>query len=158
MTTLVTGATGLVGNNVTRLLIQQGAPVRVLVRASSDPRPLQGLNVEIVEGDETRLVMEPVLDRWIGPELRKLENLAVLHWKPSAEEEKPADLPALNRWLSQGRYDLIASQIKTVERHGLRHPILEWLKTTLSRMHSRTNISFPSSTIANSSSTPILLM
>jgi dihydroflavonol-4-reductase len=51
MTTLVTGATGLVGNNVTRLLVQQGVPVRVLVRASSDPRPLQGLNVEIAEGD-----------------------------------------------------------------------------------------------------------
>ncbi len=49
--TLVTGATGLVGNNVVRQLIAQGTPVRVLIRQSSDRRPLEGLNVEPVFGD-----------------------------------------------------------------------------------------------------------
>jgi dihydroflavonol-4-reductase len=51
MITLVTGATGLVGNNVVRLLLEQGRAVRVLARESSDPRPLEGLDVETVRGD-----------------------------------------------------------------------------------------------------------
>jgi dihydroflavonol-4-reductase len=51
MKTLVTGATGLVGNNVTRLLVEQNSAVRVLVRPQHDPRPLEGLDVEIVDGD-----------------------------------------------------------------------------------------------------------
>ncbi|MBW3601026.1 MAG: NAD-dependent epimerase/dehydratase family protein [Planctomycetes bacterium] len=51
MTTLVTGATGLLGNNVVRLLLERGDAVRVLARDSSDPRPLEGLDVERVAGD-----------------------------------------------------------------------------------------------------------
>jgi dihydroflavonol-4-reductase len=51
MTTLVTGATGLVGNNVVRLLRDAGETVRVLVRKTSDPRPLAGLEVEVATGD-----------------------------------------------------------------------------------------------------------
>ena len=51
MTTLVTGATGLVGNNVVRLLLDRGQAVRALVRESSDARPLEGLDVEVVRGD-----------------------------------------------------------------------------------------------------------
>jgi dihydroflavonol-4-reductase len=51
MLTLVTGATGLVGNNVVRLLLERGMAVRVLVRDAADPRPLQGLEVEVVRGD-----------------------------------------------------------------------------------------------------------
>jgi dihydroflavonol-4-reductase len=48
---LVTGATGLVGNNVVRLLLNEGHMVRVLVRAQSDPRPLAGLSVDVMQGD-----------------------------------------------------------------------------------------------------------
>ena len=48
---LVTGATGLVGNNVVRLLLDRGERVRVLTRATSDPRPLADLNVERALGD-----------------------------------------------------------------------------------------------------------
>ncbi len=48
---LVTGATGLVGNNVVRLLLDKGARVRVLTRASSSPRPLAGLTVETTIGE-----------------------------------------------------------------------------------------------------------
>lgn len=51
MATLVTGVTGLLGNNVLRLLAERGEPVRALVRAGSDPRPLEALNVERAEGD-----------------------------------------------------------------------------------------------------------
>jgi dihydroflavonol-4-reductase len=53
MTTLVTGATGLVGNNVIRVLLAQQRPVRVLLRPDSDQRPFEGLDVERVEGDIT---------------------------------------------------------------------------------------------------------
>ncbi len=49
--TLVTGATGLVGNNVVRMLLERGQTVRVLAREGSDPRPLAGLPVEVVLGD-----------------------------------------------------------------------------------------------------------
>ncbi len=52
MITLVTGATGLVGNNVVRCLLARGDVVRVLSRATSDLRPLAGLDeVQLFEGD-----------------------------------------------------------------------------------------------------------
>ena len=51
MLTLVTGATGLVGNNVVRALLNRGEAVRVLSREGADPRPLSGLDVECVRGD-----------------------------------------------------------------------------------------------------------
>jgi dihydroflavonol-4-reductase len=49
--TLVTGANGHVGNNVCRLLVERGERVRAMIRASADPAPLTGLDVEIVRGD-----------------------------------------------------------------------------------------------------------
>ena len=51
MTVLVTGSTGLVGNHVVRRLLNEGQAVRVLIRQQSDPRPLEGLPVEICCGD-----------------------------------------------------------------------------------------------------------
>jgi nucleoside-diphosphate-sugar epimerase len=51
-TTLVTGATGLVGNNVVRRLLEEGDAVRVLVRETADQRPLADLpGVQRVWGD-----------------------------------------------------------------------------------------------------------
>jgi dihydroflavonol-4-reductase len=51
MTTLVTGATGFVGNHVARQLAAAGENVRVLVRATSDLRLLEDTVAERVEGD-----------------------------------------------------------------------------------------------------------
>lgn len=51
MTTLVTGATGFVGSAVLRALLADGVAVRALVRAGSDRRNLEGLDVELLEGD-----------------------------------------------------------------------------------------------------------
>jgi dihydroflavonol-4-reductase len=53
-TTFLTGATGFVGASVARLLLAKGHSLRVLSRPHNDRRNLQGLNVEIVEGDLTR--------------------------------------------------------------------------------------------------------
>ena len=49
--TLVTGANGHVGNNLCRELVARGERVRAMMRASADPAPLAGLDVEIVRGD-----------------------------------------------------------------------------------------------------------
>ena len=51
MTVLVTGSTGLLGNNVARILIETGHHVRLLVRQQPDFRPLADLDVDIVTGD-----------------------------------------------------------------------------------------------------------
>ena len=51
MTVLVTGATGFVGSAVLRALLEAGQAVRALVRAGSDRRNLEGLDVEPVEGE-----------------------------------------------------------------------------------------------------------
>ena len=48
---LVTGATGLLGNNIVRQLLDRGEDVRVLARQECDPRPLAGLSVDTVTGD-----------------------------------------------------------------------------------------------------------
>ena len=51
MTFLVTGTTGFVGSAVARNLINAGERVRALVRPESDRRNLEGLPVEVAEGD-----------------------------------------------------------------------------------------------------------
>jgi dihydroflavonol-4-reductase len=47
----VTGATGFVGSNLVRVLMRHGVTVRALVRRASNRRNLEGLPVEICEGD-----------------------------------------------------------------------------------------------------------
>jgi dihydroflavonol-4-reductase len=49
MITAVTGAAGHVGANLVRALLERGRAIRVLVR--EDRRALEGLDVELVEGD-----------------------------------------------------------------------------------------------------------
>jgi dihydroflavonol-4-reductase len=51
MKTLVTGATGFLGSHVARQLAGRGEDVRILMRASSDGRALDGLDVERFTGD-----------------------------------------------------------------------------------------------------------
>ncbi len=51
MKAFVTGATGFLGSHVARVLAEQGAELRVLVRPTSDLRNLDGLNADRVVGD-----------------------------------------------------------------------------------------------------------
>ncbi len=51
MKVLVTGATGFIGNHVTRMCLEQGDEVRVMVMPGEDRSPLNGMDVEFVEGN-----------------------------------------------------------------------------------------------------------
>ena len=51
---LVVGATGMLGSEICRLLLEQGQPVRALVRATSNPErlvQLRSLGAECIQGD-----------------------------------------------------------------------------------------------------------
>jgi len=51
MKAFVTGATGFLGSHVARVLSEQGADLRLLVRPTSNLRNLEGLNAETTTGD-----------------------------------------------------------------------------------------------------------
>ena len=51
MKTFLTGATGFLGSHVARVLSAQGAELRLLVRATSKLKNLEGLNAETATGD-----------------------------------------------------------------------------------------------------------
>ena len=48
---LITGATGFIGNHVTRMALDAGDEVRVMVMPGEDRSPLDGLDVEFVDGN-----------------------------------------------------------------------------------------------------------
>jgi dihydroflavonol-4-reductase len=50
MRAFITGATGFVGANLARLLLEKGYEVRALVRPQSNSKNLEGLDIERVEG------------------------------------------------------------------------------------------------------------
>ena len=51
MKAFVTGGTGFIGSSVVRVLLERNVGVRALCRTGSDRRNLDGLDVEVVEGD-----------------------------------------------------------------------------------------------------------
>ncbi|MEP5765267.1 MAG: NAD-dependent epimerase/dehydratase family protein [Halieaceae bacterium] len=71
---LVTGGTGFIGNHVVRLCLEQGDQVRVMVMPGEDRSPLDGMDVEFVEGN--LLAPETLLPAVQGVD--KLYHLAAL--------------------------------------------------------------------------------
>lgn len=73
----ITGATGLVGNNLTRMLLARGAEVTVLVRGENR-KELAGLDVRVVRGDlddaaalrdafaDAEVVVHAAASVWVG--------------------------------------------------------------------------------------------
>lgn len=53
MKTLITGATGFIGSNLVRLLLQKGEALKCLARPNSDTHNIDGLDVEFAYGDIT---------------------------------------------------------------------------------------------------------
>jgi uncharacterized protein YbjT (DUF2867 family) len=51
---VVTGASGHVGANFVRALVERGDRVRVLLHGENDPESLRGLDLERVTGDAIR--------------------------------------------------------------------------------------------------------
>ena len=52
---VVTGATGHLGNNLVRALVKRNYRLRCMVLTGESLEPLQGLDVEVVEGDVATL-------------------------------------------------------------------------------------------------------
>jgi dihydroflavonol-4-reductase len=71
---LITGATGFIGNHVTRLCLEQGDAVRVMVMPGEDRSPLNGMDVEFVEGN----LLDPESLRQAVRGMEKLYHLAAL--------------------------------------------------------------------------------
>jgi len=72
MDALVTGATGFIGANVVRELLGDGRTVRALVRRSSARRAIEGLAVEVSEGD----LLDPVSVERAVKDVRQVFHVA----------------------------------------------------------------------------------
>ena len=84
---LVTGATGLLGNCIVRELLQRGEPVRVLCRKNSPRTAIEGLDVEVHEGD---LSKAEVIDHAVKGCIAVIHSAAMIHigWQFLAESRE----------------------------------------------------------------------
>ncbi len=84
MKTLITGAAGFIGSSVTREVLADGQEVRAMVLPGEDQRNLEGLDVEVVEGD----LLDPAsLDRALAG-CSRLYQLAAIYryWHPKGPD------------------------------------------------------------------------
>lgn len=82
---LVTGANGHLGNNLVRLLIEKGIPVRAAVRDMKNAKNLVGLKCEIVQADMTN--EQSLLDALQGVETFYAVGAAFKLWAKDPKKE-----------------------------------------------------------------------
>ena len=110
----ITGATGLVGNNLARHLLAAGHEVRVAVRPTSDLKSLADLNVDILEGD----LSDPSLIAQLLRDSAGLFHCAAVIWLGySRLEESRAVNVELTRHLATGcrNHAVKMVQVSTVD-------------------------------------------
>ena len=91
MLTVVTGATGHLGNNLVRALLERGQQVRALVLPKDDPRPLAGLAVEQVEGCDApdgQIIEEVQCGYVMGNKVLRVAKVKVAKTKENKEVRK----------------------------------------------------------------------
>ena len=71
---LITGSTGFIGNHVTRLALEKGDDIRVMVMPGEDRSPLDGMDVEFVEGN----LLDPASLAKVVKGVDKIYHLAAL--------------------------------------------------------------------------------
>lgn len=82
---LVTGANGHLGNNLVRLLLRKGIPVRASVRNSTNKAPFAGLDCEVVQADITD--KQSLIDALQGVETFYAVGAAFKLWAKNPAEE-----------------------------------------------------------------------
>jgi len=121
MKALVTGATGLLGNNLVRMLLEDGVEVRAMSRSASQSRAFHSLDVELIDAD--------VCDREAVN--RATENVeAVFHcagcvrigWSGAAEHEAVNHLGAQNIADALRGRDTRLVHVSTVNALGVAWP------------------------------------
>ena len=87
MRVFITGITGLLGNNVARLLTQRGDNVVALVRSEPKPEVLEGIRVELVRGE---LIDSPETSKAIAGCEAVIHSAALIHlgWTRTDESMK----------------------------------------------------------------------
>lgn len=116
---LVTGATGLVGNNVVRLLLERGHRVSVLQRAPGPiPRALAGLAVEHVHAS---LSDEAALERAIAGHDAVVHSAAMVHvgWRHEREMREANVAGTANVAEATRRAGARLVQVSSVDAIGL---------------------------------------
>jgi dihydroflavonol-4-reductase len=98
MKAFITGGTGFIGANLIRLLLTQGYEVRALVRPSSSLDTLQGLDVELVQGD----LLDPALGQ-------QMQGCQILFHVAAHYSLWQADRHKLNRNNIEGTGNVLAA-------------------------------------------------
>lgn len=102
MMILLTGADGLLGSNLVRVLLDRGHKVRVFVYPSSKAKTLEGLNIEILKGD--------ILD---GPAVDKaVEGCEAVIHAAAMTNIWPARSPFIRRVNIEGTQNIIDAVLK----------------------------------------------
>ena len=106
---LITGASGYLGSHAVKRLVEMGKPVRALVRnrqrAEQEGR-LEGLDVELVEGDVTR-------PETLGPAMSGAT--AVVHTVAIAIEKSGRTYEQINY---QGTVNVVEAAKKSIKNAG----------------------------------------